>query len=99
VAGASQGFGVGRPLGVGSCILQKSGVEKEGRRGIGLRGFDASQIGEDWIVVEEGKKGVVVGELRSVEEKGEERERTKILQGWRIPGGKENSWFVLSKQC
>jgi hypothetical protein len=63
-------------------------VEKEGRRGIGLRGFDASQIGEDWIVVEEGKKGVVVGELRSVEEKGEERERTKILQDWRTPGGR-----------
>lgn len=46
-------------------------------RGIGLSGFNACQIGEDWIVVEEGKKGVVVGGLRSVEVlvgKGEESE-------------------------
>jgi hypothetical protein len=52
-------------------------------RGIGLSGFNACQIGEDWIVVEEGKKGVVVGGLRSVEVlvgMGERGKRTEILQ-------------------
>ena len=92
-----RGLGWDDQLGLVSCILQKSGVEKEGRRGIGLRGLDASQIGEDGIVVEEGKKGVVVGGLRSVEEKGGERERERRYCRMENTRRKENSWYVLSK--
>jgi hypothetical protein len=54
---------------------------KRGEKGDRFERFDACQIGEYWSVLEEGKERVVVGDLRSVEEKGEERERTKILQG------------------
>jgi hypothetical protein len=54
---------------------------KRGEKGDRFERFDACQIGEYWSVWEEGKERVVVGDLRSVEEKGEERERTKILQG------------------
>lgn len=46
-----------------------------------MRVFDACQIGEDWTIVEEGKGSVVVGGLRSVEEKGEERRENEDITG------------------
>ena len=84
MAGASQGFGGGTTT--RCCLLHSTEIgrgegEKWGEKGDWFERFDACQIGGDWIVVEEGKKRVVVGGLRLVEENGRREGENEDIAG------------------